>query len=494
MWVGFAPLVAPSPARVDVTRSKTSSRLRGTRSCLVFGARVHHMPVGVFAAADQTLRLQAGECGFDDWNVDAPVDRQPPLADAVHGVSSLGMAVQIAQDGVYHLAEAWLRVHWLLSPEATGIQKQSSCYAGFGQGSALRCGDSVPPEFLRLDAMLLEQFAQCAPFLAGQTCGARYVAGAFRHQAQQLATFESHQDLLLGFVEIERRGVGHAAIGLASAITVRGQGTDQDGWSVAKQELPLDAVLQLANVAWPRIGEQPVHGIGMQFLDRQVILTRRFGDEVTGEQDGVVGARAQRRNVKIHRSEAIVEVGPEFILADTLHEIAVAGGDDANVSLFGVAAAQPAILAVLEEAQQADLRLWRQCVDFVKKQCAALGLGNQADLALTRVGISPSGVAEEFVLDQMIGQRTAVDRDERTVSTSPLVVDGARRHLLAAAGLTADQNGGVVARDPGKNRQHPPEGGGLAYETICCRQIAHRPSSMLRSAKTPDSLHLELGT
>ena len=79
---------------------------------------------------------------------------------------------------------------------------------------------------VRLDAVLLEQLAERAPLLAGQTRCTRNVAAGLREQALQLAALEGVQHLLLGFVEIERRRAAEAAIGLAILVCFfRNRGT-----------------------------------------------------------------------------------------------------------------------------------------------------------------------------------------------------------------------------------------------------------------------------
>ncbi len=52
-------------------------------------------------------------------------------------------------------------------------------------------------------------------------------------------------------------------------------------------------------------------------------------------------------------------------------------------------------------------------------------------------------VAEELALQQVVGHRGAVDRDHRLVLPVGEVVDRPRHQLLAGAGLTQDQHGGV---------------------------------------------------
>ena len=52
-------------------------------------------------------------------------------------------------------------------------------------------------------------------------------------------------------------------------------------------------------------------------------------------------------------------------------------------------------------------------------------------------------VTEQLGLEERLGQRGAVDHDERPVGARARIVDGAREELLAGAGLALDQHGRV---------------------------------------------------
>ena len=56
-------------------------------------------------------------------------------------------------------------------------------------------------------------------------------------------------------------------------------------------------------------------------------------------------------------------------------------------------------------------------------------------------------VAEQLGLEQVLGHRAAVDRDERLVLARARAVNGAREQLLAGAGLAGDQHARVGVRD-----------------------------------------------
>ena len=99
--------------------------------------------------------------------------------------------------------------------------------------------------------------------------------------------------------------------------------------------------------------------------------------------------------------------------------------------------AERADLAVLEHAQQAHLHARVRLADLVEEDRAAVRDLEQALLVGVRAGEGAAPVAEELALEQRVGQRGAVLRDEALVLARARVVDGARDQVLAGAGLAA---------------------------------------------------------
>ena len=143
-----------------------------------------------------------------------------------------------------------------------------------------------------------------------------------------------------------------------------------------------------------------------------------------------------------------------------------------GVRLLG---AQRRDLALVEHAQQARLQLERHVGDLVEEQRAAVGLQDLAAPAgALRAGEGAGAVAEQLGLDQRLGQAGAVDGDEGAAGVRAGVVHRAREHLLAGAGLAAQQHRrlarddaarGLEVRDQarileGRARRRPARAGG----------------------------------
>ena len=134
--------------------------------------------------------------------------------------------------------------------------------------------------------------------------------------------------------------------------------------------------------------------------------------EVLRQQQDVAAAGAQRRQLDVDHVDAVVEVLAKAAFLDRGFEIAIGGGDDADVERhLGVPADRPD-RPLLEGAQQLGLQPEREVADLVEEERAAVGLDEESGAGAARVGEGAAGVAEELALEQRLGHGRAVDRDE----------------------------------------------------------------------------------
>ena len=145
-----------------------------------------------------------------------------------------------------------------------------------------------------------------------------------------------------------------------------------------------------------------------------------------------------RRNQRSSRNVA---------LAHGLGEVAVGGGDDADIDRHRLAAADAVDQPLLDRAQQFRLQAHVHFGDFVEQQRAAIGLLEFADAASERAGEGALLVAEQLGLQEVIRDRRAIDGNERLPGAGRAGVQVARQHFLAGAALAGDQHGGVGAGD-----------------------------------------------
>ncbi|MCY1444534.1 hypothetical protein D9M71_610120 [compost metagenome] len=96
--------------------------------------------------------------------------------------------------------------------------------------------------------------------------------------------------------------------------------------------------------------------------------------------------------------------------------------------------------ARLDQAQQLHLHGQRHFANFIEEQGAAMGCFSQADLALVGAGERALLVAEQFTLEQRLGQAGAVDHHQRAVGPGAAHVHRAGEQFLAGTRLTLQQH------------------------------------------------------
>ena len=187
--------------------------------------------------------------------------------------------------------------------------------------------------------------------------------------------------------------------------------------------------------------------LGVRPAHLAAVLRRVAAHHVARQHHDVVAAIAQRRQVQVHDVEAVVEVLAE---AAGLHldlEVAVGGGEDADVDRLGAGVADAHHHLLLQRAQDLDLQRQRHLADLVEEQGAAVGRLEAARLVADGAGEGAAHVAEQLRLEQVLGDGAAVDGDERALGARRAAVELARDQLLAGAGLAGDEHRDVGGRD-----------------------------------------------
>src|SRR5271163_3197542 len=92
-------------------------------------------------------------------------------------------------------------------------------------------------------------------------------------------------------------------------------------------------------------------------------------------------------------------------------EILIGGGDYTHVDCDLTVASQAVEGRTIQHTQQLDLRLKLQFADFVEEERALVGEFEQAGLGRIGPGEGALFITEQLALDQILGQRGAVDVD-----------------------------------------------------------------------------------
>ena len=153
--------------------------------------------------------------------------------------------------------------------------------------------------------------------------------------------------------------------------------------------------------------------LGRDAAEGAVVLPGQLADEPADQERDVLPPLAQRREVDVEDVEPVVEVVAELAQRDRVAERAVGGGEHPDVHLDRLGAAHPEEGAALEHPQQLDLGGGRDLADLVEEDGAGVGQLEPAQPPLGGAGEGALLVAEQLALEQGVGQRGAVDGDER---------------------------------------------------------------------------------
>ncbi len=162
-----------------------------------------------------------------------------------------------------------------------------------------------------------------------------------------------------------------------------------------------------------------------------------------GQQGDVLLALAQGRDADGQDVQAVEQVHAEALVLDGLLEVGVGRGDDSDVDGLRLGRADARDLARLESAQQRRLGGQGHVADLVEEQRAAVRRFEVSDASLVGAREAALLVPEQFGLDQLVGDRRAVDRDEGSLRAGTRQVQVARGDLLAGAVLPEQEDGHV---------------------------------------------------
>jgi hypothetical protein len=138
--------------------------------------------------------------------------------------------------------------------------------------------------------------------------------------------------------------------------------------------------------------------------------------------------------------QAVEQIFLEPLFSDHLPQVAVGGGDDADVNLFGPLRAERLELALLQDTQQLRLQRRAHGADLVEEDGAAVSERELAFLGRRGARERAANVAEELRFEERFGNGGAIDPDQRHIALRAAIVNRARDQLLAGAGLAGDQH------------------------------------------------------
>jgi hypothetical protein len=183
-----------------------------------------------------------------------------------------------------------------------------------------------------------------------------------------------------------------------------------------------------------------VHGRRRDLLGSPVVFAPQLIDEVLYEQRNVFGTLAERRHVDRNDRKAEVQILAEVALLDFGLEVLVRRRDHAHIHVDRLRRAQAFDLAFLKHAQRLGLRLQTHVRHFVEEDRAAVCLLEFPNLPLRGAGKRALLVAEQLRLDELLGNRRAIDLHEALAAAGAQAVNRPGDELLANTAFPLQQD------------------------------------------------------
>ena len=149
-------------------------------------------------------------------------------------------------------------------------------------------------------------------------------------------------------------------------------------------------------------------------------------------------------------------------MTNPLVEISVGGCDDAHVDVEVAFTAHPPHLTRLQDAEELRLHRRIHLPELVKEDGALVRPLEDPSMGGDGAAEGPPLVAKELALQQVGGERGAVEHHVRLVGPTAPLVNGPGDQLLARAGLAFDDHREIRGRHPINHRVDLPHPQGAA--------------------------------
>ncbi len=144
--------------------------------------------------------------------------------------------------------------------------------------------------------------------------------------------------------------------------------------------------------------------------------------------------------------QSIVEIVTKLAIGDHLFQIAISGGDQANVGLDQFIAAQTFKLLLLQYAQQFGLKLQRHVAHFIEEQRAFIGQLETSNPLRAGPGKRAALMTKQVAFQQPGWHGGTVHFYHPAGITPTQVVNCAGNQLLTGSGFAENQDGAVALR------------------------------------------------
>src|SRR5207247_150098 len=144
----------------------------------------------------------------------------------------------------------------------------------------------------------------------------------------------------------------------------------------------------------------------------------------------------------------------------------------------------------LESAKKLGLQANRQVADFIEEQGSSVRLHEETRARSARVGERAPRMPEEFTLEERFGDSSTVDGHEGPGAPRPAAVQGARDQLLASAALACDEHRRLRLCHPCEQGEDVTHRGALTYDLLKSGHLLERAAEALDGGREIGRAHV----
>src|SRR5438132_1040214 len=117
---------------------------------------------------------------------------------------------------------------------------------------------------------------------------------------------------------------------------------------IGQDEEPLDAILELSNVAWPVVSHEGIQQLHREFPSLGIVTLAVFRHEEVAEGCNIFASLSQWRKIDRDYIEPKIEILSEFSCRYGFADFNVCRRDDSGICVDGFPAAQPCENSILQ--------------------------------------------------------------------------------------------------------------------------------------------------
>lgn len=171
-------------------------------------------------------------------------------------------------------------------------------------------------------------------------------------------------------------------------------------------------MLQFADISRPGVAHKFSFGFTGQppylFLVFPVISVQ----EMFGQQEYILSAFTQRRNMQFDGIDAVKQILPELSFLYQFSQICIGGTDQPDIDIYGTDCAQTGDAPLLDSCQKLGLHGQWQVSDLIQEKCSSRSHFHSSGLGLAGIRESTFLITEELTLKQLFGYTSQVNGDE----------------------------------------------------------------------------------